>query len=381
MSNKKDSIINSFDVNKNRIFILGAGFSAAADIPLMDRLLKLTMEKFKEESPLFERVDNYTREFMELENGEEVDYSKVDFSKLCTYLEYIELREYGGGERASEYGSREKESLKYYLSKTIAEHTPSLHNLPQIYIDFVKQLHVHDIILTFNWDLLLEIALTKVGKSYTYTFEKENIIRISKLHGSINWQLYKQFRTLPSESLKYAEGIMENELYASHELLDYNIWDNGLAKHHPFLVLPGFGKAFDVRFNALNWYKIESALAFSKDIYIIGLSLADDDFFIKSFFVNTLTSLHSFSSLLDNKENRKIFIITPDKNVFKNYSFLLKKKYTKLCNEKFSNKHIVLMKNRLTFKENMKFNSSSYIFNFFNILLKKPFNFLRKKRC
>jgi NAD-dependent SIR2 family protein deacetylase len=38
-----------YNINKNRLFILGAGFSAGAGIPLMDTLLKLTMDKFLKE--------------------------------------------------------------------------------------------------------------------------------------------------------------------------------------------------------------------------------------------------------------------------------------------------------------------------------------------
>ena len=86
-------------INKNRLFILGAGFSAGAGIPLMDTLLKLTMDKFKSESEISERIDNYVRIYKNLKDDEDIDYSKIDFYELCDFLEFIELREYGAGER------------------------------------------------------------------------------------------------------------------------------------------------------------------------------------------------------------------------------------------------------------------------------------------
>ena len=111
-------------VKGNRVFILGAGFSAAAGVPLTGPLLERTMEKFSTECPeIFDRVEGYTQLCTEHLDGP-VDYATVNFSALCTYLEYIELTEYGGGERWSDAGSREKLALRFYLAKTLAEHTP-----------------------------------------------------------------------------------------------------------------------------------------------------------------------------------------------------------------------------------------------------------------
>lgn len=82
-------------VGKNRLFILGAGFSAGAGIPLMDRLLKLTMDKFHSESAVSERIDNYVRIYKNLTDDENIYYENINFSELCDFLEFIELREYG----------------------------------------------------------------------------------------------------------------------------------------------------------------------------------------------------------------------------------------------------------------------------------------------
>ena len=162
-------------VKNNRVFILGAGFSAASGVPLTASLLERTMSKFSAECPgIFARVDNYAKECTENVDGE-MNYSAIDFSDLCTFLEYIELREYGGGERWTDAGSREKLALRFYLAKTMAESTPSADKLPDLYVKFAEQLHQRDIVISFNWDGLLEVALSKLGKSYTYNFEDENI--------------------------------------------------------------------------------------------------------------------------------------------------------------------------------------------------------------
>ena len=69
------------NLKKNRSFFLGAGFSAEAGIPLTAALLTQAMKIFEVECPgIFWRVNNYARECTLTPDGQEVDYSKVDFS-------------------------------------------------------------------------------------------------------------------------------------------------------------------------------------------------------------------------------------------------------------------------------------------------------------
>ncbi len=338
-------------VRKNRVFILGAGFSAAAGVPLTAPLLDKAMKKFAAECPgIFERVDGYAKESTGNIDGE-VDYAGVSFSDLCTFLEYIELREYGGGERWTNAGSREKLALRFYLAKTIVEHTPSERDLPDLYVEFASQLHERDIIISFNWDSLLEVALQKLGKPYTYNFGEENAIKLCKLHGSINWRLDKPNNlgtpvdTLDWESLKFTEGMLDTEIYHTPALLNYETWGRyaPLGEVEPFLVLPGYGKAFDVRSNAVLWYKPEFAFATTHDVYIVGLSLAPDDFFIRSFFLSNLPFIDLFSGV----NGRQIYIINPDPDCESNYQFVLSKGHAKLLSESFSMEHVNFMKEGL----------------------------------
>jgi len=335
-------------VVKNRLFILGAGFSAEAKIPLTDELLKLAMGKMQVEcSGIYERINSYAQSCFCCNN---VDYSKVSLSDLCTFLEFVELREFGGGERWSDAGSREKLVLRFYLAKTIAERTPRENEIPEIYIKFAKQLHEKDIVITFNWDCLLEAALTHVGKEYSYSSFDQEKINICKLHGSVNWirnapeALGKPIErnVLEWTPIGLANGMMPIDFYYSPWLIYFNDWKpftGGLGQVKPFLVLPGYGKAFDVRALAVLWYKPEFAFSFTHDVYIIGMGLCHDDFFVKSFFLDNLPYIDSFSGV----KGRDITIINPAKETKKNYDFVLHKKASRLLNEKFDIKHVEAM--------------------------------------
>lgn len=345
---------NSFEqyVKRNRVFILGGGFSVGAGIPLTEELLASAMRKFSIECPgIYSRVENYAKESIgSMDN--DLDLSRVSFSELCTFLEFIELREYGGGERWCENGSREKLALRFYLAKTIMERTPSAKSIPQLYIDFAAQLHERDIVISLNWDGLLEAALETVGKTYTYNFSDERSIKLCKLHGSVNWRLGEPnqwgepVNTLGWQSLEFTKGMMTREIYHSPALLRFATWQRytPLGEVDPFLVLPGYGKAFDVRANAVLWYKPEFAFATTHDVYIIGLGLAHDDFFVRSFFLSNLPHIDTFSGV----DGRRIFIINPDEHAASNYEFVLCKGHAELIHTPFSSEHIDLMTKRIS---------------------------------
>jgi len=338
-------------VVRNRLFILGAGFSAEAKIPLTDELLKLAMEKMQAEcSAIYERINSYAESCFCCDN---VDYSKISFSDFCTFLEFIELREFGGGERWSDDGSREKLALRFYLAKTIAERTPRDNEIPEIYLRFARQLHEKDIVITFNWDCLLEVALTHIGKEYSYNFDQKKI-KICKLHGSVNWIRNApkvlgeaiEKNVLEWTPIGLANGMMPIDFYYSRWLIYFNDWKpftGGLNQVKPFLVLPGYGKAFDVRALAVLWYKPEFAFSFTHDVYIIGMELSHDDFFVKSFFLNNLPYIDSFSGV----KGREITIINPAEETEKNYAFILHNNSSRLLNEKFDIKHIEAMLEKL----------------------------------
>jgi len=254
------------------------------------------------------------------------------------------LREYAGGERWSNAGSREKLTLRYYLAKTIVRMTPTGDDIPDLYIQFAQQLTCDDIVITFNWDILLELAIERVGKTFTYNFEKDHV-KLSKLHGSVNWRLGRPTRqgnhinTLNWQPIGFANGgMIEIDLYSSAPLSSILTWDDyqPLGELQPFLVLPGYGKAFDVRSIATLWYRPEFNFEPCRDIYIVGLGLSPDDHFIRSFFLNNFPM-----------EDTKTFVINPDERAQDNYAFMLRDRNVELIREKFSTTHVRLILDRL----------------------------------
>lgn len=331
-------------IRKCRVFVLGAGFSAAAGVPLTVALLSEALQMFAAECPgIYARVEKYAKKAMGAASAD-LDIAHLSFSELCTFLEFIELREYGGGERWSENGSREKLALRYYLAKTLVARTPRPAAVPELYRAFAAQLHPRDRVISFNWDGLLEAALDAVGMKYTYDRGDEDAVTISKLHGSVNWRLGEpnvmgeSQHTLPWAQLDFGSGMKTRHLFEARPLLDPSVWQHHrpLGEVDPYLVLPGYGKAFDVRANAGLWYKPEFNFAFTHNVYIIGLSLAHDDFFVRSFFLSILPHVAGLSGV----PGRKIIIINPADTAEGDYAFILKQNNVELWNERFDIRHV-----------------------------------------
>lgn len=334
---------------RNRVFVLGAGFSAAAGIPLTNRLLQDAFKLFSIECPgIYGRVASYASD-ASCQDVESLDVDSLDLSELCTFLEFVELREYGGGERWSENGSREKLALRFYLAKAIANSTPTLETVPELYRLFASQLQPGDIVISFNWDCLLEIALKAVGKHYTYSSRmraRGDEIFIAKLHGSVNWRLREPRRlngdalVLNWRKLDFGGAPQVPSMHCSADLLRRETWQQiqPLSEVDPYLVLPGYGKAFDVRANSSLWYKPDFAFDYTHDVYVIGLSLADDDFFVKSFFLSTLPYLNEFTETT----GRRVVIINPARidELSRSYEFVLRTGFAEIWNEPLDVSHV-----------------------------------------
>jgi hypothetical protein len=139
-------------IRARRLFVLGAGFSAAAGIPMTGTLLAAAMKRFQAEAPgRFRRISAYIRTCFRLGDSEP-NYSSLSLSEICTFLHYHELREYGGGERWSDAGSGENLALQYFMAKEVrAPHTANQGLFPNFIDDSCQsKLHPGDIVLSFK---------------------------------------------------------------------------------------------------------------------------------------------------------------------------------------------------------------------------------------
>ncbi len=346
------------DFLKNRrTFVLGAGFSAAAGIPLTNDLLQRALQGFRLSAPgLLKRIEGQAQICFENRKSiEKQDLNAEGFAKLCSYLHFLELGEHAGGQRWCAAGSRELVALRYYIAKYLVKVTPADIDIPKLYLDFAGQLTKNDCIITFNWDTLLENAIEAVGKRFVYSLDgidlnsasSDDVVLLIKLHGSVNWCLdTTSFRNRAGCSPLDTPSMPDVETVFSCERLRSAIhWDfqpNTFLETQPFIVLPGHGKSHDVRRLSSLWYRPEGYFYVSRDVYLIGLSLSADDYFVRFFMMNSLP-LGQWKNL-----DRRLVIINPSEtDMAAGYGFLKSSEASKLL-KKFDQKDIEMLRERMS---------------------------------
>ena len=173
-----------------RLFILGAGFSRPTGLPLGLELLSLVRDRLRHSSSYgTSSLEQEIEEWESLYPGQEVDLERV----LAYSHRNFHLRLRGSDEFYS-YGSVAIVAAKRAIQQILIDETPS--DTPDLYLDFARRLTANDLVLTFNYDTLLEQALECIGTPYTLTPEwwlrdrsdkpGYKYVDLLKLHGSLD---------------------------------------------------------------------------------------------------------------------------------------------------------------------------------------------------
>ncbi|MDE2931634.1 MAG: SIR2 family protein [Chloroflexota bacterium] len=189
----------------HRLFVLGAGFSKPAGFPLAMELLEDVRESIRWIYREGNKFEQEIQEWIDLYPGTCIDLERV--------LAYSHRKHYLQLSGSDEYFDHDSVSIVIALREVqqkLIDSTPSA--APALYRQFARRLCPHDVVLTFNYDTLLEQALDEIGKQYTLTpeywleggdsHESRKYVDLLKLHGSIDW--YDRYY-LDSAMRSYAE--------------------------------------------------------------------------------------------------------------------------------------------------------------------------------
>ncbi len=329
-----------------RAFILGAGFSKQAGMPLATDLTDYLLEKFKE----YKQKDAITWFAWLKERANWIESNRVGISSLLNIEQIFDLAWFDAelwrmeqqrcslGRTAGDVPWQVAENIDAWLRQMEEDlrdviwknQKKASKNLQHI-ANFSQQLWENDAVLTFNYDTLLEKSLTNQNKVWQYGLPQENGsgVKILKMHGSINWFIVPRnqcenfdyqllFRKedlnvtkhkAPSpdeiewkyELIKVPDSSLPNRIenrMLQHESKQYVIGIAGLGSYKPISKLPGSGKV---------WHNAGRALYQADEIYIIGFSLSPFD---------SMARLHFSGVMLERSEKgnppKKIILIDPN---------------------------------------------------------------------
>jgi hypothetical protein len=208
---------------KYSIYILGAGFSRPAGLPLANRLWPEILKRAKSTSDRAKQ--HFTKDLQAY-----IDYKKscdaeilspeaVQFEEFMAYLDvehYLCLR---GSDTWSPDGNETQVLVKTFIGEILTEFTPQKEKIPSLYLEFARLLKPLDVVLTFNYDTLLERALDVEGIAYRlFPSRYQNVgngqaeidssreeVVILKMHGSVDWFDRTQYDDI--EETRLARGL------------------------------------------------------------------------------------------------------------------------------------------------------------------------------
>ncbi len=171
------------------IYILGAGFSSDLGLPLtpdlFDRVVSVAKshELYPIHDSLYLIYPFFKREFRNYPNIEDV---------LSFYQMRVEWDEIGLDRGKRQFHERSEKLLRQLLVRYFLKASFDVLKKEEIayYLEFARKVKPGDVIITFNYDYIIDICLSawpSLKALITYTERSPDKISIFKLHGSAGW--------------------------------------------------------------------------------------------------------------------------------------------------------------------------------------------------
>lgn len=277
-----------------RLYVLGAGFSAPAGMPLTHELLPLVFRRAKERMTpdcetdlghaeiLLDALRFYlpdlTFEPESILDGHVPE--GFDFERFLTVMGVNSAVQMGTGEQLDEHGNQQLSYFMDWTAEVIRRHQVKAleSGIPELYQEFAERLD-SAMVFTFNWDTLLEVALDAVGRKYQldrHQGGRPPEIPLLKLHGSVDWYSSEHCLRQPWMNLEPLGKSLPKLSRAREPLSEQSRYSEcGMT---PWLVLPSYDKIYQVtRYDDL-WQMLYLFLQNELTVYFIGFSMRPDDF-------------------------------------------------------------------------------------------------------
>lgn len=306
-----------------RYFVLGAGFSQPAGLPLASELfaeVRRSIELHDGRDTKFQRdVEEYLR-YRNACDGVDLEESAIDLEQFMSFLDIEHFLGLRGSDTWSQEGNESQLMIRKAIGTVIHNRTPAIDRLPDAYYRFAERLSPHDTVITLNYDIILERALEYVGKPYRlFPSRFKSIgrqssvvdsdieeVTVLKLHGSVDWfdnrpflelkeTLLEQGVTEPpshtvfkkpeyygAEPLVQGPRPLDDPLLHIHRIRDvdsFYLQDRGF--NAPFILSPSHVKFVYAKPLLSFWNGMGRSGGYNLGISVIGFSLPQHDEYIR----------------------------------------------------------------------------------------------------
>ena len=321
-------------MERQRVFILGAGFSKQAGMPLASELTPLLRRRFQEYdleealawlASLDERISWIKQTHEDAPPSLNIE-ELFDFAHFDALTWKIRQHMCPVGRNSGDTPYSTSEAIETWLSymeddlvDVIWDQQKMSDEKSDAISRFADTLRENDAIVTFNYDTLVEHSMSRAKKPWQHGFKTENGqgTVVLKMHGSINWAVISRDQIgafeYPLLFRKEDQNVTETtakptgEIEYDHVLLQipddklancienrilqrsdkqYGIGIAGLGRYKPLDSIPGSGRV---------WHNAGRALYQADEIYVVGFSLSPFD---------TMAQLH-FAGVICERARKK----------------------------------------------------------------------------
>ncbi len=330
-------------------FVLGAGFSRAAALPLGDELFARLIARAKT-THLYKNfvsrdLDRFRR-FLEHTTGSRCRLSSIKFEEFLSFLDIEHSLRLSGIDTWSHEGNKTQLIVRNLIAAELwfAQRRAPAEAI-SLYDDFASHLDSTDVVITFNYDTLLEESLERIAKPYRlfparversdsgwHYKPADNEVSILKMHGSIDWfdrsgfddqsreWDARGFGTPPDEvfsrdDLELRPLIDEpypetSPLVAIYKLRNLARYLEGatMVRNAPLLISPSLNKILYASPLREFWEGFGSGAQYGSKVVIIGFSLPRHDDYVRQALYR-LTRNFQFGDRTANTRKTKLTLV------------------------------------------------------------------------
>jgi hypothetical protein len=295
----------------NRVFVLGAGASKACGLPLTSELLPIVLSALKTKS-LRKRTTDFVKYVYPHFHSSWRNYPHFEelLSLMDVYVEFSSKVKSSHKFEPDEVDEL-KDDLLAAITASLSEKTQSIKISNTQFFRLAKLLRPGDAVVTFNWDLLVEKALTDLGLDWDYELQNCKIALL-KPHGSIDWFDNDTTKIKTSLTTPVIDDIGKLRVFQKFRMPRVG------SPITPIIVPPLVKKKWEyLEFDRI-WRSTWRALRTANEIHVIGFSLPPEDLHVR-FVIR--------SAIRINEQTRSrpltVTVVNPDKTVYLRFDRLM----------------------------------------------------------
>lgn len=253
---------------RRRVFVLGSGFSAAMGLPTLRGLFE-TIMGFPGDRDDKRRVhDGLKRMYPHFRRAGQDAYPPLEH-----FLTLVDAAIPHPGYEEHYWPGTRKSTIRL-LTDYFGSRSQECEGA-ELLREFTQGLRDGDVVVTFNWDNLVERSLSEQKRSINFRERDASGVAVLKLHGSLNWSRVPKNVQVVDGDLGQIEWMGEGVFFRR----DFSYCSNWNALDEPPLIVPpGAAKSplTDLFLRDI-WREAFYSLIEGNPIWIIGYSLPTDD--------------------------------------------------------------------------------------------------------